>query len=126
MKLSVQDRRFAETMAAGGVALTEIADALGLPVAELVEQCDGLEQKAARANARVIAAAYELATSGKAPSVTMFWLRCRLGWAESHKVVNTVEYADREERDDTNVVFHMPGEGEIEVPAGKTKGNGHG
>ncbi|MEE9195710.1 MAG: hypothetical protein V3U44_07695 [Alphaproteobacteria bacterium] len=34
------------------------------------------------ANSKVAETAYQLATSGKAPAVTMFWLKTRAGWRD--------------------------------------------
>jgi hypothetical protein len=43
---------------------------------------DALKKGRFKANAAVIQTAYQLAISGKVPAMTMFWLKCRVGWSE--------------------------------------------
>ena len=43
----------------------------------------------AKAAARVTQTAYELATSGKCPAMTMFWCKTRLGWREVDRTEHT-------------------------------------
>ncbi len=44
---------------------------------------DALEKGRAQAGAKVMKTAFDMATSGKHPIMTMFWLKCREGWKES-------------------------------------------
>lgn len=43
---------------------------------------DALEKGRALASLNVTQAAYKMATSGKQPAMTMFWLKCRERWRE--------------------------------------------
>ena len=43
-----------------------------------------LDVGATKANSAVAQTAYQMATSGKCPAATMFWLKCRAGWKETN------------------------------------------
>lgn len=47
---------------------------------------EAMESGRAKAAAAVTRTAYDLATSGKCPPMTMFWLKTRLGWREVERV----------------------------------------
>lgn len=83
---AAQDRKTVETMAAFGIPEDEIARAIG---------GRGIDPKTLRkyfsqelavgttiANTAVAKTLYRMATSGKQPAATMFWLKCRAGWRE--------------------------------------------
>lgn len=63
-----------------------------------------LDTSVARANAKVAETCYAMATSGKVPAATFFWLKTRAGWRETDRlehigegggpVILKVEYAD--------------------------------
>ncbi len=70
-----------------------------------------LSEGRAKGIGAVAATAYRVAVGGKVPAMTMFFLKCRAGWAETPRVANTSEGAgdgvirealaelDREERE---------------------------
>ena len=42
-----------------------------------------------KANSSVAQSLYKMATSGKCPASTMFWLKCRAGWRETSVIEHT-------------------------------------
>ena len=84
---TAEQRRTVEAMAAYGVPEEEIAKTIG---------DDGIDPKtlrkyfrreldvgATKANSAVAQSLYKMATSGKHPGASMFWLKCRAGWKET-------------------------------------------
>ncbi len=70
-------------MAGHGIDEAAIAKVMKITPAALRKHF-GKELSTARtiANSKVAETAYRLATSGKAPAVTMFWLKSRAGWRD--------------------------------------------
>lgn len=74
----------------GGFPHEEIADTLGISDETLRKHYrEELDHGMTKANARVVQTAFQQATSGKSPAMTMFWLKTRLGWKETQKVEHT-------------------------------------
>lgn len=78
-----------ESLAGFGLNIEQVAGFFGLREAGIKallkrrpEIRDAIESGRAKAAARVTKTAYELATSGKCPAMTMFWCKTRLGWRE--------------------------------------------
>lgn len=76
-------RRFVETCIYGGIEEDEICRALECTPAQLHRHYqDEINCSAVRANAKVAQTAFQMATSGKSKTMTIFWLKCRAGWSE--------------------------------------------
>ena len=73
-------------MAAYGVPEDEIARSMGEhgidPKTLRKHFRRELDIGATKANSNVAQTAYQMATSGKCPAATIFWLKCRAGWKE--------------------------------------------
>jgi len=76
----------------GGIPQDDIAAALGIAPDTLRKHYrDELDHGMTNANARVVRTAFEQATSGDSPAMTMFWLKTRMGWKETQTVEHTGE-----------------------------------
>lgn len=84
---TAEDRVKVERMAAIGMRDEDIAMVLGVGEAT-VQRRLGPELKRGRAKATmaVMGTAYNLATSGRCPAATFFWLKCRAGWREVQRI----------------------------------------
>lgn len=78
-----------KTMAGLGLKVNQMAAILGMSKATFERRMndtpgasEALEKGRAQAAAHVTRTAYELATTGRHPVMTMFWLKCRQGWKE--------------------------------------------
>lgn len=78
-----------ETMSGLGMPVPQIAAVLGSSKASFErrqgdqpEINEALLKGRARASAQVRKTAFAMATSGKHPALTIFWLKCREGWKE--------------------------------------------
>jgi len=81
-EFSEQDRKFVQTMVAAGVTRAKIAEVLDCSEDTLRKHCgQDLKTADARANAAVVATLFQMATSGKNTSATIFWLKSRMGWS---------------------------------------------
>jgi hypothetical protein len=72
-----------------GLNMQQVADALGISKDTLerrIKEDERLQAAVAKGRAKaatkVAETAFRLATSGEHPSMTMFWLKTRLGWRE--------------------------------------------
>lgn len=84
---SADDRAKVERMAAVGMRDEEIALVLGVGEATVQRRLRAeLKRGRARATMAVMNTAYNLATSGRCPAATFFWLKCRAGWREVQRV----------------------------------------
>lgn len=89
IELTVEHRKQIETMSGLGMNLRQIAAVLGVTeitlkrrLSEDPDLFDTVEKGRAMAISVVARTAYQLATSGKVPAMTMFYLKCRAGWSE--------------------------------------------
>lgn len=76
-------RRVVEVLAGHGIPQDEIGlviNATGKTLRRYYPR--ELEAGMARARAQVVTTAFEMATSGRCPAMTIFWLKTRLGWRE--------------------------------------------
>jgi len=83
-----EQKKNVEAMAAYGIPEEEIARAIGEhgidPKTLRKYFRHQLNVGATKANSAVAQTAYQMATSGKCPAATMFWLKCRAGWKETN------------------------------------------
>jgi hypothetical protein len=74
----------------GGIPQVEIGKVLDVSDETLRKHYrDELDLGMTKANAKVVQTAFQQATSGKSPAMTMFWLKTRMGWKETQKVEHT-------------------------------------
>ena len=92
--LSVTDIEIIKKEASDGQSVASIAAQLGIPKATLdrrVEENErvreALDQGRGFAIKKVSSVAFDMATSGKFPAMTMFWLKCFAGWSETQSSV---------------------------------------
>jgi hypothetical protein len=77
-------RRMVKSMAAYGIRQEEIAATISVSAKTLRRRFrKELDRGATEANTQVGQTMYQMATSGKSPVSTMFWLRCRAGWRQN-------------------------------------------
>ena len=78
-----EQRHYVQSMAAFGISHERIALCIGLRSPKTLRRHfrEELDLGATKADARVGQTMFQMATSGKNPAATMFWLRCR-GWHE--------------------------------------------
>jgi hypothetical protein len=85
-----KDLRIVEAMAGCGMPQDAISRVIGIDGKTLRKHFRRLLDSAAdKANAQVGATLYNLATSGKCPAATMFWMKCRRGWRETTRLEHT-------------------------------------
>jgi len=77
-------RKIVKSMSAYGVRQEEIATSLGLRSTKTLRKYfrEDLDRGAIEAKAQVLQTLYKMATSGKCPAATIFWVKSRLGWRE--------------------------------------------
>ena len=74
-------------MLAYGIKQEDIATVLGIDAKTFRKHyATEIATAHVRANSRVAETAYQMATSGRHPAVTMFWLKTRLGWREVERI----------------------------------------
>lgn len=78
-----------ESLTGYGLTTEKIADFFGICKKTFLRRVkyspgakEALTKGRIKANALVAQTCYEMATSGKVPSATFFWLKCRAGWSE--------------------------------------------
>ena len=83
-----EQKKNVEAMAAYGIPEEDIASTIGEhgidPKTLRKYFRHQLDVGATKANSAVAQTAYQMATSGKYPASTMFWLKCRAGWKETN------------------------------------------
>jgi hypothetical protein len=98
-------RRMVKSMAAYGIRQEEIAATISVSAKTLRRRFrKELDRGATEANTQVGQTMYQMATSGKSPVSTMFWLRCRAGWRQNAG-------ADRDTTEVPPFVVRAPGTG---------------
>jgi hypothetical protein len=81
---TLEHRRSVEAMAAYGIDEVKIARIIGVDPKTLRKHFRyELDIGATKANAAVGQTLYHMATSGRHPSASMFWMKCRAGWKET-------------------------------------------
>lgn len=95
---SEKDIRKVEILSGYGLTAEQIADVHGVHRETFRRYCDenpklkaALETGRSKASAAVTQSAYQQAVSGKTPAMTMFWLKCRQRWKETHVVEHSGE-----------------------------------
>jgi hypothetical protein len=84
---SDKELRIVEAMASCGMPQEAISRALGIDGKTLRKHFRReLDCSADRADAQVGATLYKLATSGRCPAASIFWMKCRRGWRETNRV----------------------------------------
>jgi hypothetical protein len=85
---TAEQKKTVEAMSAYGISEDEVARAMGDhgidPKTLRKHFRHELDIGATKANSAVAQTAYQMATSGKCPAATMFWLKCRAGWKETN------------------------------------------
>ncbi|MBS0640902.1 MAG: hypothetical protein JSS43_13575 [Proteobacteria bacterium] len=85
-----EQRRTARAMAAYGIPQIEIAAVIGISDRTLRKAFrEELDRAATEANAKVAEVCFRMATSGKVPAATFFWLKTRAGWREVNRFEHT-------------------------------------
>lgn|SRR3990167_3496427 len=97
--ISQDDLDRLETMSGLGMNLPDMAAVLGISLASLNRLIAGskkisetIERGRGKAAYSVTKTAFQLATNGQVPAMTMFWLKCQKRWKEvQHHEVTGVE-----------------------------------
>ena len=79
-----EKRNTVSAMAAYGIKHEDIARAVGARSPKTLRKyfAEELRSSAIHANGQVAKTLYEMATSGKWPAATIFWMKARMGWRE--------------------------------------------
>lgn len=84
-KPTQKEREQVEALTGYGMRADQIADVLGIARSTLFKHfADEIKRGGAVASSRVHQTAYQMATNGRQPAMTMFWLKCRAGWRETN------------------------------------------
>ena len=86
-----EQRSTVRRLAALGIRQADIAEMIGLRSEKTVRKHfrRELNRGVAEANRQVAQSLYRLATGGKCPAASMFWLKCRAGWRERREFDQT-------------------------------------
>jgi hypothetical protein len=86
-KPTAKDRAIVKAMASYGVPQEDIGKVIGIGHITLRKYyAPELETASIQANAKVAETCYQMATSGKIPAATFFWLKTRAGWRETTNI----------------------------------------
>src|SRR6266849_1664292 len=79
-----EQRRSVKSLSAYGIKQEDIATELGLRSPKTLRKhfSQEIKRRAIQANTRVGQTLYKMATSGKHPAATIFWLKTRAGWRD--------------------------------------------
>ena len=82
-----EQRELVETLTSLGVPHEQIAKEIGIrsPKTLRTHFRDELDLGALRANVKVGATLFRMATSGNHPTVSIFWAKSRMGWSDRPK-----------------------------------------
>jgi len=90
IEFTQKDIRQAINLYAYGLSYQEIANIYDISIStfearvrEIPELAQGLLKEKSIKDAKVVHSAYEQAVSGKCPTMTIFWLKCRRGWKDT-------------------------------------------
>ena len=87
---TAEQRKIVRAMAAYGIPQMDIGRAIGISDRTLRKAFrDELDKAAIEANAKVAEVCFRMATSGKVPAATFFWLKARAGWREVQRQEHT-------------------------------------
>jgi hypothetical protein len=79
-----EQRKVVRAMAGYGVPQADIGKVIGCHAETLRKHFrEELDKAEIEANSQVAQTAYQMATSGRVPAATFFWLKCRAGWKET-------------------------------------------
>src|SRR3954454_17328002 len=81
---TTDQRRQVRSMAAYGIKQEDIARSVGLRSPKTLRRHfrEELDRASTEANAQVAQTLFKLASSGKSPAATIFWLKARAGWRD--------------------------------------------
>ena len=101
--LTEEQIKTASSLAGIGCNLDQIANVLGISRKTLDRRIkdtpvvkDSIEKGRSIAESKVLSTAFKMATSGKSPWMTGFWLKCKLGWKESKGEESTEQQQPKE------------------------------
>jgi hypothetical protein len=85
LKPTKEKRTIVRSLAAYGFRHETIARAIGIrsPKSLRKHYREELDRGQLEANAKVAQTAFQMASSGQHPVMTIYWLKCRAGWKES-------------------------------------------
>lgn len=96
LELTQEQLEKIETMAGLGLTNQQMASLLDMSkktferrMQDTVGGSDALLKGRAKASSQVLKSAFQQATSGKNPTMTIFWLKCREGWKDTSVVEHT-------------------------------------
>lgn len=82
-----ESRAVVQELSAFGIPQDRIAERLGISSRTLREHyAEQVDHGKEHANLSVYKTAFDLATSGECPAMTMFWCKTRMGWKETNVV----------------------------------------
>ena len=85
-------KNFVESATLAGIPHDVISDALGISKHTLYKHYrQTLDNALARANAKVANTLFQMATSGKNTSATIFWMKTKMGWSTKRQVDITTD-----------------------------------
>lgn len=89
---TARTKKQVQVMAAMGLTQKQMARIMGLGVDSLIKfYKEEVEAGADVLNAEVAGTLYRMATSGKEPAATFFWLKTRAGWRERQDINLTID-----------------------------------
>lgn len=96
IELNTEDHEKIKMLASRGTSISDIADYLGISkatldrrIAENTELRQLIHSGRIHSNLEVSNIAFQMATSGKFPQMTMFWLKSKAGWKDNPTEVST-------------------------------------
>lgn len=85
-KLTDKDKAEVQELIGYGLTVEQIAQIKGCSAKTIHNTCqEEIDRGRPIAAAQVLRTAFKMATSGKCPAMTMFWLKCRMGWSEVNR-----------------------------------------
>ena len=107
-----QECKFVEVCASCGVPQEEICRVLDCSEPTLRKHFDEVLEKAQlRANAKVTATLFQMATNGKNLGATIFWLKCRAGWKPKDEI--DINHGSQDGADGPSVQIMLPDDGTL-------------
>ena len=110
INISKSDYPLIEKLASQGLSVSLIADYIGISKATLdrrISECEELSKILQMGRSKgiesVSSVAYQMAISGKCPSMTMFWLKCQAHWKEKND-------NETEEHQPVTIIFKRRGD----------------